>query len=584
MSGKSSTFATDFASNKHKIMKKVVLLLALCLMGMGVKAQQSLPQWAQDLVTQNPGVIDSVRMIPVNVDSLEEWLMSMSDLVTRSYLVYYHQPRKHSEPSGEQFPLRAVIIVYNDANPTTATNVLTIGGYSLSSGLAEMPDIFVAKDDKSALFEIAGRYHGNCIMPEYRYFQYSSPVRCYEKLEDLRSEEAAEDFHNLIEALKKVLKGKWAVTGGSKGGTATLAQHAFHPEDADIFVPYVAPFFNTTKDTAMAHYWYNNGWNKEYLDMFMNMRKTMLFRMDTIYPIYYQLIKTEEITDNEVYGSYLANTALFGYEEHVSQDTAFIRKTIAYNSSVMNTYNVKEYNDTVYAIMLKNDMFQLKYFGDNLTWLRDSVNNQAPSCPRGMRRVGRSPRSVPESEWWGGGVIGKSEKAYEYQAKTELGYYDFRLDQIVGQEVGPAWNAVYKQYVGNMMDFTSPCFKDFPFDPSLYNRMMTTTQSATKPIVFIYGEDDCWTGAAIKDEFVNGTNVKKFILPAQNHYATFSANTDMAKSNAIRAILDGVFGDPQGIESFSAEPVKRGEKIFRDGQLLIIRDGRTYNVLGTEIK
>ena len=54
MSGKSSTFATDFANNKHKIMKKVVLLLALCLMGMGVKAQQLLPQWAQDLVTQNP--------------------------------------------------------------------------------------------------------------------------------------------------------------------------------------------------------------------------------------------------------------------------------------------------------------------------------------------------------------------------------------------------------------------------------------------------------------------------------------------------------------------------------------------------
>lgn len=565
-------------------MKKVVLLLALCLMGMGVKAQQSLPQWAQDLVTQNPDVIDSVRLIPVNVDSLEEWQMSMSDLVTRSYLVYYHQPRKHSEPSGEQFPLRAVIIVYNDANPTTATNVLTIGGYSLSSGWLEMPDIFVAKDEKSSNFEIAGRYHGNCIMPEYRYFQYSSPVRCYEKLEDLRSEEAAEDFHNLIEALKKVLKGKWAVTGGSKGGTATLAQHAFHPEDADIFVPYVAPFFNTTRDTTLSHYWYNNGWNKEYLDMFMNIRKNLLFRLDTIYPLYYQLVKTQENTDAEVYGSYLANSALLGYEEHVSQDTASLRKSIAFNSRVMGIYGIPEYNDTVFAIMVKSGMFQLDHFGELLTWLRDSTGNQAPSFPRGARRIGRLPRSVPEGEWWPSGV-GVQERAYEYQAKTELGYYDCRLDEIVGQELAPAWNAVYRQYVGNMLDFTAPCFKDFPFDPSLYNRMMTTTQSATKPIVFIYGEDDCWTGAAIKDEFVNGTNVKKFILPAQNHYATFSANTDMAKSNAIRAILDGVLGAPQGIEMFLDQPsVTRGQKLFRDGQLLIIRDGRTYNVLGTEIK
>ena len=565
-------------------MKKVVLLLALCLMGMGVKAQQSLPQWAQDLVTQNPGVIDLVRMIPINVDSLEEWQMSMSDLVTRSYLVYYHQPRKHSEPNGEQFPLRAVIIVYNDANPTTATNVLTIGGYSLSSGWLEMPDIFVAKDEKSSNFEIAGRYHGNCIMPEYRYFQYSSPVRCYEKLEDLRSEEAAEDFHNLIEALKKVLKGKWAVTGGSKGGTATLAQHAFHPEDADIFVPYVAPFFNTTRDTTLSHYWYNNGWNKEYLDMFMNIRKNLLFRLDTIYPLYYQLVKTQENTDAEVYGSYLANSALLGYEEHVSQDTASLRKSIAFNSRVMGIYGIPEYNDTVFAIMVKSGMFQLDHFGELLTWLRDATGNQAPSFPRGARRIGRLPRSVPEGEWWPSGV-GVQERAYEYQAKTELGYYDCRLDEIVGQELAPAWNAVYRQYVGNMLDFTAPCFKDFPFDASLYSRMMSATQSATKPIVFIYGEDDCWTGAAIKDEFVNGTNVKKFILPAQNHYATFSANTDMAKSNAIRAILDGVLGAPQGLEMFSDQPsVTRGQKLFKDGQLLIIRDGRTYNVLGTEIK
>jgi len=36
--------------------------------------------------------------------------------------------------------------------------------------------------------------------------------------------------------LKKVLKGKWVMSGVSKGGITTLLQHAFYPEDMDVFV------------------------------------------------------------------------------------------------------------------------------------------------------------------------------------------------------------------------------------------------------------------------------------------------------------------------------------------------------------
>ena len=39
----------------------------------------------------------------------------------------------------------------------------------------------------------------------------------------------------------------------------------------------------------------------------------------------------------------------------------------------------------------------------------------------------------------------------------------------------------------------------------------------------------------------------------------------------------------QGIETI-ATPSKDAQKVLRDGQLLILRDGKTYNVLGTAIK
>ena len=194
-------------------------MFVLSLVGWHAMAQESLPQWAKDLVRLNPGVIDSVVLMPVYEEDLQKAKMTMDDIFTTSYMIYYHQPRKHSEPDGEQFALRATKTVYDNIDPLQAVNQVYIGGYALPELWREEPDICFAQGAEPG-GEIVERYLGNYIFPEYRYFQYSAPKKCYEKLEDLSSEEAAEDFHNLFEALKKVLKGKWAISGGSKGGEA----------------------------------------------------------------------------------------------------------------------------------------------------------------------------------------------------------------------------------------------------------------------------------------------------------------------------------------------------------------------------
>ena len=89
----------------------------------------------------------------------------------------------------------------------------------------------------------------------------------------------------------------------------------------------------------------------------------------------------------------------------------------------------------------------------------------------------------------------------------------------------------------------------------------------------------------MRDEYINGTNVKKFILPGQNHGASFSSNTDIAKCNAIRAALDAVFGAPQGIEEISYQPsAVSSQKVLRDGQLIIRRNGVEYNLNGQQVR
>ena len=57
-------------------------MFVLSLVGWHVMAQESLPQWAKDLVRLNPGVIDSVVLMPVYEEDLQKAKMTMDDIFT----------------------------------------------------------------------------------------------------------------------------------------------------------------------------------------------------------------------------------------------------------------------------------------------------------------------------------------------------------------------------------------------------------------------------------------------------------------------------------------------------------------------
>ena len=561
-------------------MRKSILFIITMFMAMHGAAQNgSVPQWVQDLQTLNQGFIDSMSYYPPDTAAPN----------TTTYIIYFHQPVKHAEPDGPSFPMRALITVDNSMDPTTAVNHLYCTGYALYQPFVDSPDYTFKKEANSCAEEIANRYRANYISIEHRYYAFSAPPQCWTNLDDLRAEEAAEDFHNLVVALKKVLKGKWVMSGVSKGGITTLLQHTFHPEDMDIYVPYSAPFFDSDRDTTMQTYWYQNGWNQEFRDMFMSIRQTGVSQdMQKIYNIFYKMTfdgNTSDAHADTIYGSYLTNVALFGYEEHTYSDTASIRKQLYKNTSVMQQYGFTDYCDTVYAYMFEKCTFSLDSFGQWIDTLRAYPDAKQMPRRKVARRRAYEPFGITEDEWWvreNGKIV--DNHAYSYQAKCELGYYDLRYNLIVGEQAAPAWNATYKKYVGVLRNFETPWCKNLTFNRSLYDRAMTATQNATKPIILIYGEDDTWTGAAVKDAFINGSTVKKFILPAQNHSVTFSSNTDQSKCDAIRAILDGVLGAPQDIEQLSLQGVEPARKVLRNGQIFILRDDKTYTLTGTEVR
>ena len=108
--------------NHYSLFIKSTLLAITMLMAMhGVAQNETVPQWLMDLHNLNQGFIDSVLNYPSDPEAPN----------TRTYAIYSHQPMKHAVPDGPSFPMRALITVDDQMDPTTAVNHVYCTGYEL---------------------------------------------------------------------------------------------------------------------------------------------------------------------------------------------------------------------------------------------------------------------------------------------------------------------------------------------------------------------------------------------------------------------------------------------------------------------
>ncbi len=113
-------------------MRKFLLLAITIFMAMyGAAQKENVPQWLTDLQTLNPGLIDSMSYYPTDPAAPN----------TTTYVIYFHQPLKHAVPDGPSFPMRALITVDNQMDPTTAVNHVYCTGYALYRAFVENPDL-----------------------------------------------------------------------------------------------------------------------------------------------------------------------------------------------------------------------------------------------------------------------------------------------------------------------------------------------------------------------------------------------------------------------------------------------------------
>ncbi|MEV6594268.1 S28 family serine protease [Streptomyces acidicola] len=163
-------------------------------------------------------ILDTLRAMP-GLRVIEE--RPAQDPGYRFFVLGLRQPVDHTRPSAGTFEQRLTLLHKSADRPT----VLFTTGYVVP--------LTPRRTEPTALLD------GNQIGVEHRFFGTSRPATADWSRQTIR--QAADDHHRVVQLFKKLYRGAWISTGGSKGGMASVYHRRFHPDDVDGTVVYSAP-------------------------------------------------------------------------------------------------------------------------------------------------------------------------------------------------------------------------------------------------------------------------------------------------------------------------------------------------------
>ncbi|MBR3058441.1 MAG: hypothetical protein IKG93_10810 [Clostridiales bacterium] len=218
------------------------------------------------------------------------------------FMVYYEMPLDHKDPSKGTFTQR----MYCFYKGKDAPNLFYIGGYFLEFGEFTSNDEInntVVLEKENPFSE---RYNCNFFEPEFRLYEPDLDEMNYKNLEYmgyLTDENASEDFHFMIEGLKTIVNGKWAMEGLSKGGQFVAYQLGRYPDDADLYVSESAMIRETRNFPGMYEYCYTTAGDdlfgketaKKYRDMITELQVELIKHKDNVIKEYFYETKKDKV-------------------------------------------------------------------------------------------------------------------------------------------------------------------------------------------------------------------------------------------------------------------------------------------------
>ncbi|AMA49700.1 S28 family serine protease [Flavobacterium covae] len=163
---------------------------------------------------------------------------------------------------------------HNDLSKGTFKHCIYLSHKDFSKPMVIETEGYDARYEKN---EVTSLLDANQLIIEYRFYGGSRPNPI--PWQYLTNNQAIEDYHKIVEKLKKIYSGKWISTGISKGGETTLIYKSKYPNDIDVVIPYVAPMINGTEDErTIKHYTTTAGTTECRNSIIQTQRQLMLNR------------------------------------------------------------------------------------------------------------------------------------------------------------------------------------------------------------------------------------------------------------------------------------------------------------------
>ena len=297
------------------------------------------------------------------------------------------------------------------------------------------------------------KFDVNCLQVEYRYLGFSLPEGDKDSFTYMTAEQHSKDLHAIVSDLKKALitgSGKWLSTGVSKNGD-TSTQYAYFDElngwnDIDVYVPFASPNTIQEEDIRIGTY------------MLTQSSKEALPALEKAYK---KLVDDRAVADSTI-AAYAKKGGKF------KKDSALL--------------------STVEAVL--GNLFQLQSYADYNTWTK--LIPKEGDKPETYAKFFMLDSTSPEVEYKGAGARGplhKRRTPYEVQNAMEQGGAGFDFSWFLD---GKLLSESDKKYFKDLME-KSKNSKTMDLQVNVRKNLETTT----KKLIFVYGEDDPWTGAAI---------------------------------------------------------------------------------------
>lgn len=322
--------------------------------------------------------------------------------------------------------------------------------------------------------ELSKLFNTNMIFVEYRYFLESTPEPRNWKY--LTAESSADDLHAIRNAFKTIYPGKWIATGISKGGQTSMLYRTFYPEDVDITVPYVGPLCYGVEDGRHEPFLRQVGTEEE-------RRKIEDFQLE--------VLKRKA-------------TLLPRFEKHCAE------KKYEFFGSVEEIYD--------YSVLEYSFAF----------WQWGTPVSTIPANDATDDEIYKHFMDISEPSYF---AKGGGNESFFIQAARELGYY--------GYDVKP-----FKKYLsiksskGYLKRLMLPADgKEIKFDKTLGKKITKFLKKNDPKMVFIYGEIDPWSAAAVTWlDTSKKKNMHIFVEPRGSHKARINTLPENMKQEAISII------------------------------------------------